>query len=265
MWGGQADQHVGLEGRLVAEAGAWRGRRSWVPGRPGTDVREGHSVWSEEVGPCLQVQSQDGWRSGSPGLFKPCTPFKSRNIAPCDFQNTRTGENCHCPFSQVWKLRHRAVRPCLGVSPAWTRHMVGRVPPGPASHLVVGGIGVSLCVGAGSSGSKRSVQYRSKIQLSARIPQNTFFWSSFTWGRASWDPVLHPGTLPALSTATGLAPSPWPKATGHLSRHLPRTHPAPGSPGPQLAHLVLEALSLKVLQELKVDIPALSLGVTVDH
>lgn len=84
-------------------------------------------------------------------------------------------------------------------------------------------------------------------------------------GQSLMGPCPHPGTLPALSTATGLAPSPWRKATGHLSRHLPRTHPAPGSPSPQLAHLVLEALSLKVLQELKVDIPALSVGVTVDH
>lgn len=66
MWGGQADQHVGLEGRSVAEAGAWRRRRSWVSGRPGTDVREGHLVWSEEVGTCIRVQSQDGWLGGSP-------------------------------------------------------------------------------------------------------------------------------------------------------------------------------------------------------
>lgn len=66
MWGGQADQHVGLEGRSVAEAGAWRGGEVGCLGGQGQMSGEGHSVWSEEVGTCIQVQSQNGWLGGSP-------------------------------------------------------------------------------------------------------------------------------------------------------------------------------------------------------
>lgn len=163
--------------------------------------------------------------------------------------------------------------------PDWTSSMAGGGPPGPgywpASHLVLAGMGAGPagCVlEPGPSDSMRSVRYRSKILLSARIPKNTFSPSSIIWG---WEALGDPHST--LSTATGLSLLLQAQGPGHISRPLPRTRcaprpqrpgcHAPHQPGAQPAHLVTEALSLELLQELQlpVGLPGSSLASAVGH
>lgn len=100
-----------------------------------------------------------------------------------------------------------------------------------SSHLVVAGMGVSVAgsiPGAGFSGSRRSVRYRLKILLSARIPKNIFSLSCNFWGQdTARDPLHHLRTLP-------LRPLP-PQAEGH--RPPPQTPPQdpPRSHDPRMA------------------------------
>lgn len=118
-------------------------------------------------------------------------------------------------------------------------------------------------LGAGPSGSMRSVRYRLKILLSALIPKNTFSWSSFTWGWAQR--TLYPPPDPP--------PPSQPLAQPLHLRHRPRPPSGP-LPGPRLhqgplraAHLVPEALGLQLLQELPlpVDLAGVPLGAVIGH
>lgn len=163
--------------------------------------------------------------------------------------------------------------------------MLGSGPPGPsswpASHLVVAGTGVGLvgcALAAGPSGSMRSVRYRSNTLLSARIPKNTFSWSSIIWGGRALGDLHSTVEAPPLSTATGLSLLLQAQGHCHASKPLPRTHLSPMTqaalapvlhtkPGPQPAHLVMEAFSLELLQELLLllGLPGVSLGAVVSH
>lgn len=192
---------------------------------------EGHSVWRGERGTYIWVQSQDGWLGGSPCLTKSCPPLKSGNIAPCNFQNTPRCENCHCPLSQVWKLRQSreaklgsftcldqahsgqsASRP--GLSPG------GRWDGGPLGHhLLQLGFGHSLlsyrqptdiCTQFGGWAlglqEERAVQVEDLAVGSDSKEHLLLVLLHLGWSRMGPSPP--PWNLPPLSTATGLAPSP---------------------------------------------------------
>ena len=159
-----------------------------MPGRQGQMSREGHPVWRKEVETESREKTSEPRRDAGrvlPASANATCPLrlllvyiwghghtfsnitdvvsKAQTVAPCGLCPGTT------PRSLAACLDHRV----CGPGSSWPRC-------GPASHLLVARMDVGLDsspLGTVSSGSI-SLWYRSKILLSARIPKNSFSWSS---------------------------------------------------------------------------------------